>query len=240
MRGRAHPGIVDGVNTRHVVDHPRRRAGRHAGRAGDHPAGVRPVRAGDPARSSTPPTSRTCWCSAAATGTRRCWWPWPATTSSAASASTATPAGPASAGRPTGRSSGPSPSIPCARAGGVGRQLVEECIRRATSWRAAAIGLHTATFMMAAVRLYERRGFTRVPHLDVDPTTILDVDGVDAAAGRHRLRAGPRPLTPARSWAGSSPAAGGDPAHVVQWRDPAQNRRYGRATSASRPSSRSR
>ena len=92
---------------------------------------------------------------------------------------------------------------PHARAGGVGRQLVEECIRRATSWRAAAIGLHTAAFMTAAVRLYERRGFTRVPHLDVDPTRSSS-GTASGAAGRHGLRAGPSTLRPRAGLGGAT------------------------------------
>jgi ribosomal protein S18 acetylase RimI-like enzyme/SAM-dependent methyltransferase len=69
---------------------------------------------------------------------------------------------------------------PDGRARGVGRQLLDACIERATSWGAAAIGLHTAAFMAAAVRLYERRGFRRVPDLDLAAAEILELDDPDA------------------------------------------------------------
>ncbi len=69
---------------------------------------------------------------------------------------------------------------PDARASGIGRLLLEACIERATTWGAAAVGLHTATFMTSAVRLYERRGFARVPDLDVDAAEILELDDPDA------------------------------------------------------------
>lgn len=69
---------------------------------------------------------------------------------------------------------------PDARGRGVGRRLLDACIDRATSWGAAAIGLHTAALMEAAVHLYERRGFRRVPDLDVEAAEILELDDPDA------------------------------------------------------------
>jgi len=51
---------------------------------------------------------------------------------------------------------------------GVGEALGLECIRRARAQRAHAIGLHTASFMTAATRLYERLGFRRAPEFDIE------------------------------------------------------------------------
>jgi GNAT superfamily N-acetyltransferase len=62
-------------------------------------------------------------------------------------------------------------TTPAARGHGVGRALVDECVRRARALGAASLLLHTGSFMEAAVRLYERMGFERVanegdPELD--------------------------------------------------------------------------
>jgi len=57
---------------------------------------------------------------------------------------------------------------PAMRGQGIGELLVAECIRRARSWGAMAIGLHTAWFMKAAVALYERLGFVRAPEHDLE------------------------------------------------------------------------
>lgn len=56
---------------------------------------------------------------------------------------------------------------PAARGRQTGSRLVAECIERARRAGARAIGLHTASFMVAAQRTYERLGFERVPALDV-------------------------------------------------------------------------
>jgi len=58
---------------------------------------------------------------------------------------------------------------PAARGGGVGRGLMEECVRRARSAGADAITLHTTDMMRVAMRLYERMGFEPVPALDLQP-----------------------------------------------------------------------
>lgn len=52
---------------------------------------------------------------------------------------------------------------------GVGQLLVEECIQRARTDGASAIGLHTSASMRNAMRLYERAGFERVPEFDFQP-----------------------------------------------------------------------
>lgn len=56
-----------------------------------------------------------------------------------------------------------------ARGMGVGQMLVEECIQRASSDGARAIGLHTSESMGGAMRLYTRFGFSRVPEYDFQP-----------------------------------------------------------------------
>jgi len=55
-----------------------------------------------------------------------------------------------------------------ARRRGVGEALARECVRRARERHAKAIGLHTASHMRAATRLYERLGFRRAPEFDVE------------------------------------------------------------------------
>jgi GNAT superfamily N-acetyltransferase len=57
---------------------------------------------------------------------------------------------------------------PSARGLGIGRALVDACIARAADDGARAVGLHTATFMNAAVRIYERSGFVRAPRYDFE------------------------------------------------------------------------
>ena len=58
---------------------------------------------------------------------------------------------------------------PEARGRGIGRLLVEECIRRARAAGAAAVGLHTTHLMNVARAMYERMGFVRVPERDFFP-----------------------------------------------------------------------
>ena len=58
---------------------------------------------------------------------------------------------------------------PDARGLGVGQLLMDECVRRARADGAGAIGLHTSASMRAAMRLYDRMGFQRVPEYDFQP-----------------------------------------------------------------------
>jgi len=58
---------------------------------------------------------------------------------------------------------------PEARERGVARALVDECLRRARAAGATAIGLHTSRSMRAAVAMYRRMGFVRVPEFDHQP-----------------------------------------------------------------------
>ena len=57
---------------------------------------------------------------------------------------------------------------PSARGLGIGRALVEACIARAAEAGASGVGLHTAAFMTAAVTIYQRCGFVRVPSYDFE------------------------------------------------------------------------
>jgi len=55
---------------------------------------------------------------------------------------------------------------PEARGRGIGRALVDECVRRARATGRNRISLYTRPFMTAAHALYERLGFERVRDLD--------------------------------------------------------------------------
>jgi predicted N-acetyltransferase YhbS len=55
------------------------------------------------------------------------------------------------------------------RGQGVGQALVDACVHRAQRQGATALGLHTSDSMSAAIRLYERMGFVRVPEHDFQP-----------------------------------------------------------------------
>ena len=57
---------------------------------------------------------------------------------------------------------------PAARGRGVGRGLMDECIRRARAGGTPVLGLHTTDMMRAAVQLYERMGFVRATSLDFE------------------------------------------------------------------------
>ena len=55
---------------------------------------------------------------------------------------------------------------PDARGQGIGRVLMNECMRRSRQRRSLAIGLHTSDIMRVARGLYERMGFVRAPEYD--------------------------------------------------------------------------
>ncbi len=55
------------------------------------------------------------------------------------------------------------------RGQGIGRALMEECIRRCRDQGVATIGLHTTEIMDVARRMYERMGFVRIPEFDFYP-----------------------------------------------------------------------
>jgi predicted N-acetyltransferase YhbS len=58
---------------------------------------------------------------------------------------------------------------PAARGMGVGAALIQACIERARRNGAQALGLYSSASMRAALQLYERLGFTRVPEHDFQP-----------------------------------------------------------------------
>jgi ribosomal protein S18 acetylase RimI-like enzyme/anti-sigma regulatory factor (Ser/Thr protein kinase) len=65
---------------------------------------------------------------------------------------------------------------------GVGEVLTLECIERARARGSTFLGLHTAPFMLAARRLYERLGFQRCAEHDFDATRYY---GRSEEAGRE-------------------------------------------------------
>jgi GNAT superfamily N-acetyltransferase len=66
---------------------------------------------------------------------------------------------------------------PAARGHGVGKALVQECIRRARQSGAPMLTLHTTDVMQPAIRLYTQIGFVRAPELDFHPTPAITVKG---------------------------------------------------------------
>jgi GNAT superfamily N-acetyltransferase len=66
---------------------------------------------------------------------------------------------------------------PEARGLGVGKALLDECVRRARATGHSYLGLHTEDAMAVALRMYERAGFVRVPELDFRPNPTLVVKG---------------------------------------------------------------
>jgi len=73
---------------------------------------------------------------------------------------------------------------PQARGMGVGRLLVDECVRRARASGAAELGLHTSRSMETAIAMYRRMGFVRAPEHDFQPEGAERVEG-------YRLPLGP-------------------------------------------------
>jgi predicted N-acetyltransferase YhbS len=68
---------------------------------------------------------------------------------------------------------------PAMRGRGLGRELTQACIDAARRRNAPTLGIHTASFMRAACRLYERMGFRRCPELDIDTSDMGLGDGAD-------------------------------------------------------------
>jgi ribosomal protein S18 acetylase RimI-like enzyme len=58
---------------------------------------------------------------------------------------------------------------PSCRGKGIGRALMDECIRRCRQRGIRTIGLHTTVMMEVARGLYERMGFGRAPEYDFHP-----------------------------------------------------------------------
>lgn len=55
------------------------------------------------------------------------------------------------------------------RGNGVGKALVRHCIEVAKEQEEKRIGLHTGSFMVDAMQMYESIGFKRIPELDFEP-----------------------------------------------------------------------
>jgi GNAT superfamily N-acetyltransferase len=66
---------------------------------------------------------------------------------------------------------------PAGRGRGVGRLLMEECIRRSRAAGAPTMTLHTTDMMRVAMALYERMGFRRATELDFRPAPEVLVKG---------------------------------------------------------------
>lgn len=74
---------------------------------------------------------------------------------------------------------------PDARGHGIGRALVQECVRRAGRHGARLLGLHTAEAMAGGIALYRSLGFVPAPDLDFDPHAHY---GGEAAPDHDRVR----------------------------------------------------
>jgi GNAT superfamily N-acetyltransferase len=77
---------------------------------------------------------------------------------------------------------------PVARGLGIGRMLMDACRDRAHAAGATVLCLHTASFMAAAVAIYEAMGFERVPAFDFTPSDSLGVElETDVRVAAYRL-----------------------------------------------------
>jgi GNAT superfamily N-acetyltransferase len=76
---------------------------------------------------------------------------------------------------------------------GLGRRLMDECHRRASTSGAHAVMLHTTSFMARAVKLYEALGYVRTPAWDIDPDRLYPLrepSGITVIAYRLDLPRG--------------------------------------------------
>lgn len=60
---------------------------------------------------------------------------------------------------------------------GAGKLLIDECEKRARSAGLPAITLHTTRLMKIAKDMYERRGYSRYPQIDFNPSPNITVLG---------------------------------------------------------------
>ncbi|WP_226037801.1 GNAT family N-acetyltransferase [Aquibacillus saliphilus] len=74
---------------------------------------------------------------------------------------------------------------PDARGEGVASALIDECITRSKEMGYNFIGLHTGSFMESAIKLYQRKGFERLPKDDFEPAN----DGIIVKAFRLSIEA---------------------------------------------------
>lgn len=62
---------------------------------------------------------------------------------------------------------------PSERGLGLGRRLADACVERSRDFGAEAVVLHTASFMKAAMALYEKVGYQRAPEFDRDAFALF-------------------------------------------------------------------
>ncbi len=65
--------------------------------------------------------------------------------------------------------------LPSARGHGIGKALVQECLRRARQDGCTGLALHTTDMMPVAMGMYERLGFFRTPEFDFFPAPNFQV-----------------------------------------------------------------
>jgi len=65
---------------------------------------------------------------------------------------------------------------PDAQSSGLGRLLTDHCIGAARRSGASSLGIHTADFMTAARRIYDRIGFYRCPEHDFPASAFFGFD----------------------------------------------------------------
>ena len=65
--------------------------------------------------------------------------------------------------------------LPDYRGQGVGKAIMDECIRRSRDQGAQAVALHTTPYMSLAQGMYERMGFVRIHEYDFHPRPDLTV-----------------------------------------------------------------
>ena len=70
---------------------------------------------------------------------------------------------------------------PAGRGHGVGRALMDECLRRARAHGVGTIALHTTDLMAVAKAMYERMGFQRAPAHDMQPIPEFTVQAYTLA-----------------------------------------------------------
>jgi GNAT superfamily N-acetyltransferase len=64
---------------------------------------------------------------------------------------------------------------PSERGRGIGKALVQECLRRARLDGCTGLALHTTDMMQVAMGMYERMGFFRTPEFDFYPAPDFQV-----------------------------------------------------------------
>ena len=80
---------------------------------------------------------------------------------------------------------------PDMRGHGLGRRLTQACIAAARGRGAPTIGIHTASFMHPALRVYEQMGFRRCPEFDISAADVgLGSDGGEVKVIAYRLDLG--------------------------------------------------